>query len=321
MNRSTRVLAAVAALLSLPLLPGTVLAEALMVKTQAPGWHRSMLGDFEVTALFDGAGKLPMLKLLVNAPPKQLAAALKRGFLNEVEETSINAYLINTGSKLVLIDTGTGGMFGFPPALQNNLRAAGYKSEQVDEVYITHAHPDHLAGLMADGALAFPNATVRIAKADADVFLNQEAMNRAPAEGQMAFKASMASLNPYLAAGRLKTFEGATELVPGVHAVPAPGHSPGHTMYRIESKGDTLLLWGDLVHSAAVQFDNPGVGMVWDADGKNAVEQRKRVLAEVAKKGWMVGASHVSFPGLGHLRATPGGKGYTWVPLNYSTLK
>ena len=156
MNRSTRILAAVAALLSIPLLPGTALAEAPMVKTQAPGWHRTMVGDFEVTALFDGAGKLPMLKLLVNAPPAQIASALKRGFLGEVVETSINAYLINTGSRLVLIDTGTGGTFGYPAALPDNLRAAGYKPEQVDEVYITHAHPDHVAGLMAGGAPLFP---------------------------------------------------------------------------------------------------------------------------------------------------------------------
>ncbi len=321
MNRSIRILAAAAALLALPLLPGAAFAEAPMIKTQAPGYHRAMLGDFEVTALFDGAGKLPLLKLLINAPPEQLAAGLKRGFLPELVETSINAYLVNTGSKLVLIDTGAGGMFGFPPALLDNLRAAGYRPEQVDEVYITHAHPDHLGGLMAGGAMAFRNATVRIAKADTDVFLNEEAMNHAPAEGRMTFKVAMASLNPYLAAGRLKTFEGETEMTPGVHAVPAPGHSPGHTMYRIDSKGETLLLWGDLVHAAAVQLDNPGIGMTFDADGKHSVEQRRKILVEVEKKGWLVGGSHISFPGLGHLRAAPGGKGYAWVPLNYSTLK
>ena len=322
MNRSTRILAAVAALLSIPLLPGTALAEAPMVKTQAPGWHRTMVGDFEVTALFDGAGKLPMLKLLVNAPPAQIASALKRGFLGEVVETSINAYLINTGSRLVLIDTGTGGTFGYPAALPDNLRAAGYKPEQVDEVYITHAHPDHVAGLLAGGAPLFTNATVRVAKADTNIFLNEEAMKHAPPDAQRVFKAAMESFNPYLAASRLKTFEGETELIPGVRALPAPGHSPGHTVFKIESKGETLLLWGDLVHAAAVQLENPAVTMVWEGDGaKLATEQRRKFLAEVAKKGWLVGGAHISFPGLGHLRATPGGKGYTWMPLNYSTLK
>lgn len=321
MNRSIRRLAAAATLLTLPMLPSAAYAEAPMMKAQAPGYHRAMLGDFEVTALFDGAGKLPMLKLLVNAPPEQLAAGLKRGFLREVVETSINSYLINTGSKLVLIDTGAGGKFGFQPSLLDNLRAAGYQPAQVDEVYITHAHPDHVAGLMAGDTMAFPNATVRIAKADTDFFLNEAAMNRAPPEARMAFKVAAASVNPYLAAGRLKSFEGETEMIPGVHAVPAPGHSPGHTMYRIESKGETLLLWGDLVHAAAVQLDNPGIGITFDADGKRSVEQRRKILAEVAKKGWLVGAAHISFPGLGRLRAAPGGKGYTWVPLNYSTLK
>ena len=321
MKRWIRTSAAAAMLLAVPLLPGAAFAQAPMVKTQAPGWHRAMLGDFEVTALFDGAGKLPLLRLLVNAPPEQLAAGLKRGFLREVVETSINAYLVNTGSKLVLVDTGSGGMFGFPAALQDNLRAAGYRPEQVDEVCITHAHPDHVAGLVAGGALAFPNATLRIAKADADHFLSEEAMNRAPPEGRTAFTAAIASIRPYQAAGRLKTFEGGAELTPGIHAVPTAGHSPGHTVYRIESKGETLLLWGDLVHAAALQLENPDIGIRFDADGKSAVEQRRKIFAEVAQKGWLVGASHISFPGLGHLRATADGKGYAWVPLNYSTLK
>ena len=321
MNRSIRILAAAAALAALPLLPGAALAEAPMVKTQAPGYHRVMVGDFEVTALLDGTMKLPVVKLLTNVKPQELAAALKRGFLREQVETSVNAYLVNTGSKLVLIDTGVGALFGGKPLLLDNLRAAGYKPEQVDEVYITHMHGDHVGGLMAGTALAFPNATLRIDKADTDFWLSEAVMNRAPENVRDFFKGAMASVNPYLAAGKLKTFEGETELVPGVHAMPTYGHTPGHTIYRIESKGQTLVLWGDLMHVAAVQFDNPNVTIQFDINSKKALEQRRKAFAEAAKKGWLVGVAHVSFPGLGHLRPNAGGKGYTWVPLNYSTLK
>ena len=292
-----------------------------MVKSQAPGYYRHMLGDFEVTALLDGTMKLPVLKLLTNAKPEQLAAALKRGYLKEQVETSVNAYLVNTGSKLVLIDTGAGGLFGSNSVLLDNLRAAGYKPEQVDEVYITHMHGDHVGGVMAAGARAFPNAVLRIDQADTDFWLSEAAMNRAPAEARDFFKMAMAAVNPYIEAGKLKTFEGATELVPGVHAIPAYGHTPGHTIYRVESKGQTLVLWGDLMHVAAVQFENPGVTIRFDTDSKRAAAQRRQAYAEAAKKGWLVGVSHVSFPGLGHLRPAAGGKGYTWVPVNYSSLK
>lgn len=311
---------AACALLALPLAPTFAIAEAPMVKTQAPGYYRHMLGDFEITALLDGTMQLPVLELLTNAKPEQLGAALQRGYLGEKVETSVNAYLVNTGNKLVLIDTGTGGLMGSAPQLLTNLRAAGYKPEQVDEIYITHMHGDHVGGLMANGARAFPNATLRIDKSDTDFWLSEAVMMRAPAEVRDFFKGAMVSANPYAAAGKLKTFQGATELVPGVHAMPAHGHTPGHTIYRIESKGQTLVLWGDLMHVAAVQFDNPEVTISFDIDSPKAMAARQAAYAEAAQKGWLVGAAHISFPGLGRLRAGSG-KGYTWVPLNYSTLK
>ena len=124
-------------------------AAAPMVKTQAPGYYRMMLGDFEVTALSDGTLPLPVDKVL-NNPAAKTEKALARAFQKAPLETSFNAYLINTGEKLVLIDTGAAGLFG--PTLGNllaNLKAAGYTPEQVDEIYITHMHPDHVGGLMA----------------------------------------------------------------------------------------------------------------------------------------------------------------------------
>lgn len=320
--KSKSLLVAAALLASAAVYGPAALAEAPMVKTQAPGFHRVMLGDFEITALSDGTVKLPMLKLLSGAPPETLAEALKRGFLKEMVETSVNAYLVNTGSKLVLIDTGASGLFG--PTLGNllnSLRASGYKPEQVDEIYITHLHPDHVGGLMAGGAMAFPNATVRMDKLDNDFWLSEANLAAAPADGKGFFQGAMASVNPYVKAGKVKPFTGNTELVPGVRAQSSYGHTPGHTTYVVESKGEKLVLWGDLMHVAAVQFEDPSVTIAFDSANKAAQEQRMAAYADAAKNGYMVGVTHVSFPGLGNLRAAPGGKGYVWVPLNYASMR
>ena len=295
-------------------------AAAPQVKTQAPGFYRVMLGDFEVTALSDGTVALPMDKLLTGTTPAKTQKTLARSFLKAPLDTSVNGYLVNTGSKLVLIDTGAAGLFG--PTLGNllaNLKAAGYQPEQVDEIYITHMHADHVGGLMAADKLAFPNATVRADKHDADFWLSQANLDKAPADAKGFFQGAMASLNPYVAAGKFKAFEGDTDLVPGIKAVATPGHTPGHSIYKVESKGQTLVLWGDLMHVAAVQFPEPGVTIQFDTDSKNAAVQRKRAYAEAAKQGYLVGSAHISFPGLGHLRVQ--GKGYEWVPVNYNGLK
>ena len=291
-----------------------------MVKTQAPGYYRLMLGDFEVTAISDGTVKLPM-KDLLNAPAAKIDAALKKNFIAYPVETSVNAYLINTGSKLVLVDTGAAGLFG--PTLGNmlaNLKAAGYQPEQVDEIYITHMHPDHVGGLMNGTAMAFPNATLRIDKADADFWLSEANMNAAPKDSKGFFQGAMASVNPYVAAGKLKTFQGSTDLVPGIKAMATHGHTAGHTVYAVESKGEKLMLWGDLMHVAAVQFDDPSVTIKFDSETKAAAKERIKAYADAAKNGYLVGSSHIAFPGLGKVRMAAG-KSFTWVPVNYTSLK
>ena len=297
-------------------------AAAPMVKTQAPGYHRMMLGDFEVTAISDGTVKLPMLDLLTNTTREQTAAALKAHFLDHPVEASVTAYLINTGSRLVLVDTGAAGLFG--PTLGNvlaNLQAAGYRPEQVDAVLITHMHPDHVGGLMAGGQRAFPNATVHIDAADPAYWLSEANLKAAPDSAKGFFQGAMASANPYVAAGRLKTFSGRTELVPGVTAMPSHGHTPGHTTYVVESQGKKLVLWGDLMHLAAVQFKNPDVTIQFDTDSAPAAAERRKAYADAAKEGYLVAATHLPFPGIGHLRPADDGVGYTFVPLNYSSLK
>ena len=295
-------------------------AAAPMVRTQSPGYHRLMVGDFEVTVLSDGTVKLPMGKILVDADPSKIRQGLDRNFMQDEVETSVNAFLVNTGSRLVLIDTGAAGLFG--PTLGNllsNMRAAGYQPEQVDEVYITHLHADHVGGLMSGTNRAFPNATLRLDKRDTDYWLSEANMNAAPAEAKDFFRGAMLSANPYRAGAKLSTFEGNTALVPGVRAQSAYGHTPGHTIFVVESKGEKLVLVGDLVHVAAVQFDNPGVTIQFDSDQPAAASQRRAMFADAASNGYMIGASHLSFPGIGRLRTA--GSGYTFIPLNYSGMK
>jgi glyoxylase-like metal-dependent hydrolase (beta-lactamase superfamily II) len=158
---------------------GAAFSAAPQIKTQAPAYYRLMLGDDEITAISDGTVGLPMDKLLFNVDPQVLQRTLAEAHLTVPVETSVNGFLINTGSRLVLIDTGAGALFG--PTLGKlvtNLRAAGYQPEQVDEIYLTHMHPDHLGGLMAGDKIAFPNAIVRADQREAEFWLSQANLDK-----------------------------------------------------------------------------------------------------------------------------------------------
>ena len=294
----------------------TTFATGPQLKGQAPGWYRLQLGDFEITALFDGTLDLPVDKLLQQPAPNTLKA-LQHAYLGVPLETSVNAYLINTGSKIVLVDTGASGLFG--PTLGRalaNLKAAGYSPEQVDEVVITHLHGDHIGGAgTPDGKAIFPNATLRLDQRESDFWLSAEQV----AKGGDGGKAIAAIIKAYADSGRFKPFDGSkdgVEIVPGVKAFPAYGHTPGHSNYVAESKGQKIMFWGDLMHVAAVQFPEPAVTVSFDSDPKAAAPAREKAYAAAAKDGYYVAVTHVSFPGIGKLRAD--GKGYDWLPVNYS---
>ncbi|MFG6462001.1 MBL fold metallo-hydrolase [Roseateles sp. DXS20W] len=298
-------------------LPVPARAAAPQVKTQAPGWYRLMLGSFEVTSLSDGTATLPVDQLL-HAPTGRVAEGLKQHFQTAPLETSVNAWLINTGSRLVLVDAGAGALFG--PTLGKlaaQIRAAGYRPEQVDDILITHMHPDHVGGLAADGQRVFANATVHADKADADHWLSAAKAEAAPKEAKGFFQGAQASLAPYVQAGRFRTLERDAEIVPGIRAVAAHGHTPGHTIYAVESQGQRLVLIGDLIHVASVQLASPEVTIAFDTDEPQAAQTRARVFAELAASGSLVAATHFSFPGVGRLKQA--GKGWTWMPLDYSS--
>lgn len=296
------------------------MAAAPMVKTSAPAFFRTMLGDFEITAVSDGTVDLPVNQLL-KQPQATTDGQLAKRFLVSPLETSVNTFLVNTGSKLILIDTGAGALFGPTVGkLLANIKAAGYQPEQVDEIYITHLHPDHVGGLMKDGVIAFPNAIVRADRHDADFWLSQANMDQAPADSKGFFQGAMASVNPYVAAGKFQPFDGAAELTPGISSVASKGHTAGHTSYAVESKGQKLLLVGDLIHVAAVQFDHPSVGIAFDSDSKTAIAERQKDFAQLAKSGVLVGAAHLPFPGMGHI-ATKGKAAFEWLPVNFTLMR
>ncbi|WP_249347889.1 MBL fold metallo-hydrolase [Corallococcus exiguus] len=301
-----------------PLLSSAVHAAAPQVRTQAPGFHRMMLGDFEVTALSDGTVPQTVSEVAKGTTPGRVKELLSRDHLEDPIEASINAFLINTGTALVLVETGSGTFFG-PGAggqLQQSLQAAGYRPEQIDVVLVTHIHSDHSGGLMAKTGRAFPNAILRAHAREVAFWLGGDEQ----AKGQVApkfFEEARAMVGPYQDAGKLKTFADGDTLVPGIRAMPTPGHTPGHSAYVVESRGARLLLWGDLMHFGSVQLREPSVTVAYDVDERAAAAQRARAFTEAAKRGDLIGLAHMPFPGLGRLSAE--GKGYRWIPVNYSS--
>jgi glyoxylase-like metal-dependent hydrolase (beta-lactamase superfamily II) len=290
-------------------------AAAPMVKTQAPGYYRIMVGDFEVTALLDGTMLLPFKYFMNDITPAQFEHALARDFLKDPVEVSVNGFLVNTGSKLVLVDTGDAAGMDGTGHLDENLKAAGYEPSQIDEIYITHMHGDHISGLILNGERAFPNAVVRASRQEADHWLSPDKLAAAQGDAKESFQHAQEVFAPYIKAGKFRPFDGDAELVPGVRAVATHGHTPGHTCYLIESAGQRMLFVGDLLHVPSVQFANPAITIKFDTDNVAARTQRLRIFREAAADGEWIAAAHISFPGIGHVRAE--GKGYAFVPANY----
>ena len=304
----------------LPILFCSAHAEAPAVKGNGPAYYRMMLGGYEVTALSDGTVQIPVNKILKNIQDAAVDRALAEQGLKSPLETSVNAFLINTRQKLVLIDAGAANLFG--PTLGNllaNLNASGYAPEQVDEIYITHMHPDHVGGLVANGRRVFPNAVVRANKAEADYWLSTENLGKAPEADKAYFRGAQQSLEPYVTAGRFRPYQGNQFLSNGIRVIVTAGHTPGHSVFVVENQGQKMVVLGDLMHVAAVQFANPSVATEFDTDSPGATTQRAKFYDDAANVKHVLAIAHVSFPGLGRLRKD--GAGYVWIPVNYSVVR
>ncbi len=294
-------------------------ASATLQKTQAPGYYRVMLGEFEITALSDGSSPLPVDMLLTHISARQIDVGLEKSALKAPVNTSTNAFLINTGAKLVLVDTGFGSFVGPTQGkLLSNLKAAGYQADQVDEIYLTHLHGDHVGGLLMDGKAAFPNAIVRADQRESDFWLDQARMDAAPAELKQFFQTAMSTLKPYIAAGRFKPFSGDADLTPGIRAKFTPGHTAGHTVYVVQSAGEKLVILGDLVHVASIQFADPSVAIRFDLDSTAATAARLQAFRDASESRYWGAGAHISFPGIGQVRQE--GAGYVFVPANYRPI-
>ena len=282
-----------------------------------PGYYRIKIGAVLVTALSDGTLPLPMRNLLTNTTTAEIDRRLAQARLPSPGETSVNGYLVDLGTRLVLVDAGGGALLG-PTAghLLASLQAAGYQPAQVTDILITHLHSDHTGGLVAGGQRVFPNATVHLSQVELDYCFSDARLAKAPAAARPFFLAARPTLSPYVAADKVRAFTGPTTLFPGMRAVAAPGHTPGHTRYVLASQGQQLAFWGDVLHAVAVQLPQPAVSMRGDTDQPQAAATRQQAAADAAQKGYWVALAHASFPGIGHVRAT--GQGYEWVPINYS---
>ncbi len=274
------------------------------------GYQSFQIGAAEVTALQDGFLNLDtsLLKGIDEAGIKQLLG--KTGPVH----TSVNAFVVRTGKHTFLIDAGSkgdayGGSMGH---LLPMMQQAGIDPASIEAVLITHMHFDHVSNLLtADGKRAFPNATVRMAKAEYDHALDPVQAN--DPDHKQNLEMLKAVLAPYEAAGACKPFAPGEEPFPGVTALTQAGHTPGHTVYKIGKGKDAVWFIGDLIHYGGVQFARPEVAVVFDTDSTKAIANRVEVFREAERQGVVLAGAHLAFPGMG--RITAKGSGYEWVPL------
>lgn len=300
------------------LMAGQASADApAQVRQQVPGYYRVAVGDYEVTALFDGYNDLSP-DLLHGLSASKVRHMLARQDIGpEKMPTTFNAFLINTGKHLVMIDSGAGHCVPETAGqLIPNIIASGYHPEQIDTIFLTHLHLDHVCGLSdAAGKALFPNATVYVPQGEADFWLNPAKEASAPQNAKEYFVIAQHALAPYQSTNHLKTFTPPASPIPEVTTAYAPGHTPGSTVYRFASGKYAISFIGDLIHASAVQFAHPEVSIRFDVDSAQAVRSREHEFRQLASNDEWVAAAHLPFPGIGHITQTE--KSYHWVPAFY----
>lgn len=289
---------------------------------QVPGYYHHPVGDLMVTAIYDGYLDLDT-QLLKGLDAEDMSKLFERMFLqdNNGVQTAVNAFIVQTKEQTVLVDAGAAHCFG--PTMGSamaNIKAAGFQPGDIDSVLLTHLHPDHACGLITqDGQAAFPNASVWVAQADADFWLSSEIQASVPEDKQPFFTLAQNAVAPYITKEAFHTYTDSSDFLSNIGVVPTPGHTPGHSSYLIESNDKSLFIWGDIVHSHAVQLQHPNVSIEFDSDQQQAIKTRTEILSKAAAKRWLVAGAHMPFPGLGHLRADD--KSYSWVPVEYSPVR
>ncbi len=318
MNDETRgfsrrgALLAAAGAAALPLLGGIrpAAAAAPLVGPTAPVFHRFKVGGFDVTSLNDGTvtreGPHPIFGQ--DQPAEAVEKLAVENFLPPKQ--MINGYtpiLVNTGSQLVLFDGGRSTSSG---GLLAAIKAAGYSAEQIDVVVITHSHPDHIGGLVTGGTPNYPNARYVIGRVEYDFWSPKEM-----AEGRLARVGKLVQSNVVPLAPKMSFIEPDGEVVPGIRAVNAFGHTPGHMAYHIESEGRRLLLWADTCNHFVASLQRPEWHVRFDMDKEAAGQTRRKILGMAAADRIPVTGYHMPFPSVGYIEAV--GDSFRWVPVSY----
>nr|EKX4094499.1 MBL fold metallo-hydrolase [Klebsiella pneumoniae] len=288
------------------------------VMPQQAGGYTVRVGEAKVTSLTDGTVALDAHQLLQGTEPQDIDRLLRHNFERNPIEASINVFLLELPGHRVLVDTGAGQLFG-PQAggrLTESLAAMGLRPQDVTDVLLTHAHSDHAGGLIQDGRRVFPNAVVHVGQPDVDFFFDDSNQKKTGYE-QQYFDIARRTLKPYLDAGKVATFSGTQQVLPGITATIHPGHTPGSAFYRLESDGESIVFVGDIIHVPAVQFAKPRVTIAYDQDPSQAAAVRQSQFATFARERTLIAAPHLPFPGIGHVRAGSEG-GYDWVPVTYT---
>jgi glyoxylase-like metal-dependent hydrolase (beta-lactamase superfamily II) len=288
---------------------------APMLGIVRPHVHRFKLGSFEITTILDGA----IVREPVRPPygvgqpasaiEAQAAANLVRA---DKFEHTFTVTLVNTGSKLVLFDTGNGSTrkadgIGL---LRDLLPAAGYKPEDIDVVAFTHVHPDHILGTNEGTGLAFPNASYAIGQVEFDEWRSGAKIPSQRQENRDLFMRIVVPL-----ADRMTFLKPGQDVVPGIRAVEAFGHSLGLLAYNVESEGKSVLIWGDVANHYVFSLQQPEWRVAFDDDKEQAVATRKRILEMVARDRTTVVGFHMPFPAVGFVEKLNGV--YRWLPASY----
>jgi glyoxylase-like metal-dependent hydrolase (beta-lactamase superfamily II) len=296
---------------------GQASAEAPPAGTATPGIYRYKIGSYELTALYDGIWYRPITdKFIRNAPFAEVEHALDKAFMpHDRLTTPFTTLIVNTGKKLILIDTGTGGQIApSAGALRDNLAAAGIDPKAVDQIVISHFHPDHINGIKdKDNALIFPNAEIMVPAPEWAYWMEDANLNAAPADLKLTFLNQRRIFSDI--SRQVTQFQPGKEVASGIVTLPAAGHTPGHTVFAIHSGDQSLLVLSDTAQHPAVFARHPDWQAAFDIDGAAAVETRKKIFDRAAADRMLVTGYHFPFPACGHLIKTA--SGYEHVPVEW----